>query len=115
MDPPQPATPAPPPSAAEEGRESGPPASSSRAPDGHLESRPSLELPDLVRRAQRGDRQAQERIVRVFEARVLRLAVHMVGNRADAEDVAQEAFMQIFRRLERLDSRRDPTGWVVRV
>ena len=73
------------------------------------------DLGDLVRRARLGDRQAQEEIIRAFESRVLRLAHQMMGNRADAEDVAQEAFLQLFRRLDRLDSERDPTGWVVRV
>ena len=38
-----------------------------------------------------------------------------MGNRPDAEDVAQDAFLRIFRYLHRLDSRRDPTGWVVRI
>lgn len=76
---------------------------------------PGAALSELVRRARLGDREAQEEIVRAFESRVLRLAHQMMGNRADAEDVAQEAFLQLFRRLDRLDTRRDPTGWVVRV
>ncbi len=73
------------------------------------------DLADLVRRAREGEHLAQEGIIRAFETRVLRLAGQMMGNRADAEDVAQEVFLRLFRRLERLDPRRDPTGWVVRV
>lgn len=70
---------------------------------------------DLVRLARSGDPDAQEAIVRSFENRVLRLARNMMGNLADAEDAAQEAFLRIFRRLDRLDPGRDPSGWVVRV
>jgi len=93
-------------------------AADARAPEGGApEATPSPDAPlgELVRRARLGDRQAQEEIIRAFEGRVLRLAHQMMGNRADAEDVAQEAFLQLFRRLDRLDTERDPTGWVVRV
>ena len=73
------------------------------------------DLAALVGRARAGDERAMEEIIRAFEARVLRLARHMLGDWAEAEDVAQEVFLQAFRRLDRLDPARNPAGWIVRV
>lgn len=109
-----PSMPADPPIRAAERVEPAPPAEPFAGPG--VDRLPAqVDLTDLVRRARQGEPIAQEGIVRAFEGRVLRLARHMMGNRADAEDAAQEAFLRLFRHLERLDPLRDPTGWVVRV
>jgi RNA polymerase sigma-70 factor (ECF subfamily) len=52
---------------------------------------------DLVERWQGGDRGAFETLVRRHERRVFRLLLRMLGSRADAEDVAQETFLNLHR------------------
>jgi DNA-directed RNA polymerase specialized sigma24 family protein len=42
-----------------------------------------------------------EQVVRLREAQVLRTAYRILGNWADAEDVAQEAFLRLYRRRQR--------------
>jgi len=54
---------------------------------------------DLIREAQRGDRASFDSLVRRYDQAVLRLALHMLGNEQDAQDVHQEAFLKAYRHL----------------
>ena len=54
---------------------------------------------EAIRRAQRGDAAAFERIYQLHSRRVYALCLRMVGNTAEAEDLAQEAFLQLFRKI----------------
>ena len=49
---------------------------------------------ELIARAQKGDQDAFGRLVLTHQNRVFTLCVHMVGNREEAEDLAQEAFLK---------------------
>ena len=59
------------------------------------------ELPeaDAIRLAQQGDAVAFERLYRLHSRRVYSLCLRMVGNTAEAEDLTQEAFLQLFRKI----------------
>jgi RNA polymerase sigma-70 factor, ECF subfamily len=54
---------------------------------------------EAIRRAQQGDAEAFERIYRLHNRRVYALCLRMVGNTAEAEDLTQDAFMQLFRKI----------------
>jgi RNA polymerase sigma-70 factor (ECF subfamily) len=54
---------------------------------------------DLIREAQSGQRTAFDTLVRRYDQSVLRLALHMLGNEQDAQDVHQEAFIKAYRHL----------------
>jgi RNA polymerase sigma-70 factor (ECF subfamily) len=54
---------------------------------------------DAIRLAQSGDPVAFERIYQLHSRRVYALCLRMVGNTAEAEDLAQEAFLQLFRKI----------------
>lgn len=54
---------------------------------------------DAIRLAQQGDTAAFERIYRLHNRRVYALCLRMVGNTAEAEDLTQEAFLQLFRKI----------------
>ena len=60
---------------------------------------PGVEDPDaeLVERWQSGDEHAFATLVRRHERRVFGLVMRMLGNRQEAEDVAQEAFLSLHR------------------
>ena len=45
-----------------------------------------------LRLARTGDAAAFERLVRLYERRVFRIALRLLGNHADAQDAAQEVF-----------------------
>jgi RNA polymerase sigma-70 factor (ECF subfamily) len=58
-----------------------------------------IEDDELIREAQRGERAAFDSLVRRYDQSVLRLALHMLGNEQDAQDVHQEAFLKAYRHL----------------
>ena len=53
----------------------------------------------LVRRVQRGDKSAFDLLVRKYQHKVVKLVMRYVGGQAEAEDVAQEAFIKAYRAL----------------
>ena len=54
---------------------------------------------EAIRRAQAGDSAAFEHLYQLHSRRVYALCLRMVSNPADAEDLAQEAFLQLFRKI----------------
>jgi RNA polymerase sigma-70 factor, ECF subfamily len=54
---------------------------------------------DLVAEAREGNQEAFADLVRRYEVRIFNLARMSTGNDADAEDVAQEVFVRVFRGL----------------
>ena len=69
----------------------------------------------LVRRAQGGDPEAFEALVRVYDQNVLRLALQVVRSQEEARDLYQEAFLKVYRSLRyfRLEARF--STWLYRV
>jgi RNA polymerase sigma-70 factor (ECF subfamily) len=53
----------------------------------------------LIARAQRGDEEAFATLFEAHKRRVYSLCLRMTGNTAEAEDLAQEAFLQLFRKI----------------
>lgn len=70
---------------------------------------------DLLRRCQHGEEEAFEALVRRHERRAWRVARQMVPSEEDAQDLAQEAFLRVFRSLERFDYQHDFTTWLYRI
>ena len=54
---------------------------------------------EYIRLAQAGDAPAFEHLYQLHNRRVYALCLRMVGNPADAEDLMQEAFLQLFRKI----------------
>jgi len=54
---------------------------------------------DAIRLAQQGDAGAFERIYRLHSRRVYALCLRMVGNTSEAEDLTQDAFLQLYRKI----------------
>lgn len=71
--------------------------------------------PDTVRRARAGDLEAFEDLVRAHQAEVFRLALLLVRDRPTAEDVAQEAFVRVFRSLGGFHGQARFTTWLYSV
>lgn len=70
---------------------------------------------DLVRRAQAGEEQAFALLVRRHEQRAWRVARNLVPSDEDAQDLAQEAFVRVFRNLATFDFQYPFTTWLYRI
>ncbi|MFZ0213364.1 MAG: sigma-70 family RNA polymerase sigma factor [Candidatus Acidiferrales bacterium] len=75
------------------------------------------ELPeaDAIRLAQQGDAAAFERIYQLHNRRVYSLCLRMVGNTAEAEDLTQEAFLQLFRKISTFRGESAFSTWLHRL
>ena len=51
----------------------------------------------LVRRLKQGDDRAFQELVRTYQDRIFGLVFRMIGNRQEAEDIAQEVFISVYR------------------
>jgi RNA polymerase sigma-70 factor (ECF subfamily) len=58
----------------------------------------------LVRRCVAGDAAAWEEIVRTYQRRIYNICYRFAGTSDDAEDLAQEVFIKMYRTLESYDS-----------
>jgi RNA polymerase sigma-70 factor (ECF subfamily) len=74
-----------------------------------------VEAARLLRLAQSGDRGAFEALMRIYEVRVARTALRLLGARQDAQDAAQEVFLRLYRRISQIDSAGSLSGWLYRV
>lgn len=75
----------------------------------------TVELDELVRRAQKGDRAAFTELFRRHRGDVSRLVFRMLGPTADAEDVVQEVFLQVHKSLGEFRGQAKFTTWLHRV
>ena len=69
----------------------------------------------LVSDALGGSQPAFEQIVRRYQRPVISVIVRMTGDRARAEDLAQETFVKAFRSLKSFDSTRRLSSWLFRI
>jgi RNA polymerase sigma-70 factor (ECF subfamily) len=69
----------------------------------------------LVSRCKKGDVHAFRELYNAYSAAMYNICLRMTGNQADAEDTLQEAFMQVFRNIERLENAGSVTAWIKRI
>lgn len=84
------------------------------APD--LAASAASDLPDDdVRAAQGGDRQAFERLYRAHVGRVFSVCVRMCGDRAQAEELTQDAFVRAWEKLPQFRGESSFATWLHRL
>lgn len=69
----------------------------------------------VVARVLAGDVNAFESLVEAYQQPVYNLAYRMLGDRYEAEDVAQEAFVRAYRNLHRYDPERSFRTWLLSI
>ncbi len=79
-----------------------------------VEGRPLIEQ-DLIQRAKSGDVAAFEELVRVHQQIALRVAFLVIGDRTEAEDVTQEAFVKAYHALARFREDSPIRPWLLRI
>jgi len=69
----------------------------------------------LIEQTLAGDRGAFGELVRKYQGRLFNTLWHVVGSREEAEDVAQEAFVQAFVKLDSFQGRSAFYTWLYRI
>jgi RNA polymerase sigma-70 factor (ECF subfamily) len=69
----------------------------------------------LTERAKRGDREAFAELIEIYKDKIFQLAYRMVGNRQDAEDIAQETFLRVYANLHNYDDSYKFSTWIYRI
>lgn len=76
---------------------------------------PELMNADILRLAQQGDAAAFERIYRLHSRKVYALCVRMTADRTEAEDLTQEVFLQLFRKIGTFRGESTFSTWLHRI
>lgn len=70
---------------------------------------------ELIERLKRRDEGAFNRFVLIYQERVFRLVLRMLGDRTEAEDLAQEVFISIFKAIDGFRGDSALSTWVYRI
>jgi len=69
----------------------------------------------LIERLRQGDTQALEALMTRYSGRVYRLAFGITRNEADAEEIVQDVFLTLFRKIDTFEERSALGTWIYRV
>lgn len=69
----------------------------------------------LIRRLQQRDERAFTEVVRLYQHKVYNLVYRMVGSREEAEDLAQEVFVTIFKHVDSFRGDAKLSTWIYRI
>jgi RNA polymerase sigma-70 factor (ECF subfamily) len=75
----------------------------------------ALSEAEAIQMAQDGDARAFERLYELHSRRVYGLCLRMVNNATDAEDLTQEAFLQLFRKIQTFRGESGFSTWLHRI
>lgn len=68
-----------------------------------------------LEQARRGDKSAFGQLIEAYQGPVFNLAYRMLGNRGEAEEAAQEAFIRAYTRLDTYDPSRKFSTWMLSI
>ena len=69
----------------------------------------------LIRRLQQRDERAFAEVMRLYQHKVYNVVFRMVGNREEAEDVAQEVFVTVFKHVDTFRGDAKFSTWLYRI
>jgi RNA polymerase sigma-70 factor, ECF subfamily len=69
----------------------------------------------LIRRLQQRDERAFEEVVRLYQHKVYNLVYRMIGNQEEAEDIAQEVFVTVFKAIDSFRGDAKFSTWLYRI
>ena len=79
------------------------------------ESNHNIDEIDLIRGCIEGNRRMQEALYNRFSPRMYAVCLRYAGNAEEAEDILQEGFIKIFKKLDTFRSEGSFEGWIRRI
>jgi RNA polymerase sigma-70 factor (ECF subfamily) len=86
-----------------------------RPPDAPRDPGDSGNIETLIQRCLHGEQRAWDLIVRQYWRKVFNVAYKFVGRHEEAEDLAQDIFLKIFKSLDTFDRRANFQTWLISV
>ena len=80
-----------------------------------MESIDCIQDCSLVREAQGGSQAAFEQLVHTYDEAVLRLALRLTGSESDAQDIHQETFLKVYKKLGGFRFECSFSTWIYRI
>ncbi|WP_164670736.1 RNA polymerase sigma factor SigW [Virgibacillus doumboii] len=74
-----------------------------------------LIIKEKIKQVKRGDQAAFEDVVSFYQNKIFQHCYRMLGNRHEAEDIAQEAFLRAYVNIHSFDDRRKFSTWLYRI
>jgi RNA polymerase sigma-70 factor (ECF subfamily) len=66
---------------------------------------------ELLRRCLLGEVEEYHKIVERYRIKAMAIAMNILGNRQDAEDASQDAFIQVYKNIKKFDFQRSFPNW----
>ncbi len=70
---------------------------------------------ELVEQLRHGDEEAFKKLVTLFQEKVFNTALNFLQNQQDAEDIAQEVFIQVYHSVSLFKSNSTLSTWIYRI
>jgi RNA polymerase sigma-70 factor (ECF subfamily) len=70
---------------------------------------------DLIRGAKQGDKAALSALVSAYSEKIYNLALRILRNKEDAEDILQETFLIVLKKVNTFDERSSFFTWIYRI
>jgi RNA polymerase sigma-70 factor (ECF subfamily) len=80
-----------------------------------MESIGSIRDCSLIHEAQRGNQAAFAKLVHTYDRTVLRLALRLTGSQNDAQDIHQETFLKVYKKLDEFRFESSFSTWLYRI
>jgi peptide/nickel transport system substrate-binding protein len=71
-----------------------------------------FDTPEFLTLLRAGDERAYRRLIRRYHGSLVGVAQGIIGSRAQAEEVVQDAWLAVFRSVERFEGRSSLAGWI---
>ena len=68
-----------------------------------------------IKQVLKGDQNAYGEIVELYKDKIFQLCYRMLGNRHEAEDVAQEAFIRAYINIQSFNQGKKFSSWIYRI
>jgi RNA polymerase sigma-70 factor (ECF subfamily) len=81
----------------------------------HSEAGPPFDESKLIQLAKNGSVAAFEQLVEAYDQKLYNMAYRMMGNREDARDMTQEAFLRAYRSLDGFREESSFSTWIFRI
>lgn len=69
----------------------------------------------VIKKAKTGDQQAFGELIDLYQHKVYQICLRMIGNREEAEDLAQETFLRAYLNIDSYDIEKKFSSWLYRI